>query len=161
MSSVSERLCRAAMWPWLSLSIWERSWSSARRRPASVMAASFCSVMNSSVASCFSARIFIMVENLTLAQFDVCWRVTYWWKTLNHMLALETCCSFCFNFSKKRKSVKLNYFSQSRRLIYDEHSEAPGAYLSLIYILSQVIYTFLRLFNEFPHLITFPFQQEL
>lgn len=32
-----------------------------------------------------------------------------------------------------------------------------GVYLSLIYILCQVVYTFLRLFNEFPHFLIFPF----
>lgn len=78
MSSVSGRLCRAAIWPWLSFSFRVLSSSSASLDSASEMAASFCSSMKISVASCFSASTFIRVENLTFTQVEVCWRVTWW-----------------------------------------------------------------------------------
>lgn len=45
-------------------------------------------------------------------------------------------------------------FSHKKSLLLRIH-------LGLIDVLSQVLHTFLRLFDEFPHLLTLPFQHQL
>lgn len=54
-----------------------------------------------------------------------------------------------------------NSHNEAFSLLSHREGLKVGVYLSLIDILSQVIYTFPRLFSEFAHLFTLPFQQQL
>lgn len=161
ISWVSDRLCRAAIWPWLSRSCLALSWSSASLVSAWESEISFSCSMKRSVASCFSSSTFISVENLVSTQVDVCCSVTYGdhiKHNLGNPLLVVPSLRFFLWYLCKYSHVISDFYTQA---IHQTSWLRIPIYLGCGNVLCQLNNTPLCLLNEFSHLHSLPCQQQL